>query len=235
MSNKPLWMPLCPADYLKDTRHLSTVEHGAYLLLLMTAWNDGGKLPGDATRLARIAGLDADQWAEVGPVVMAFFQTKGGAFEHGRVTRELARAGRLIEQKREAGKASAKARAEKANSNGCSTGVDDPLQRNANQSQSQALSNDKGADAPDETKDLFSEGVALLVATGSNVGAARSFIGKCRKDHGDTATLKAIREAGRQHITEPKGWITKALLAAPANDASALIDSVGRAYGKAGA
>lgn len=231
MANKPLWMPLCPADYLKDTRHLSTLEHGAYLLLLMTAWNDGGRLPDDAARLARIAGLDVAQWAEVGPVVMAFFRQKGRAYEHGRVTREFAKAGRLIEQKREAGKASAKARADKANSNGRSTGVDDPLQRNANQSQSHTLSNDKGAVAPDDGKELFSDAVALLVSKGSSVGAAYSFLGKCRKDHGDPATLHVVTEAIRQQISEPKSWITKALKVAPANDAAALIQSVQRTYG----
>ena len=51
------WMPFYVADYLRDTRHLSATEHGAYMLLIMQAWTQGGLLPLDPVRLARIAGL----------------------------------------------------------------------------------------------------------------------------------------------------------------------------------
>jgi uncharacterized protein YdaU (DUF1376 family) len=60
--------------YLADTRHLTTLEHGAYLLLIMEAWRRPHcDLPDDDRILARMAGLPADEWAEVRDIVMGFW------------------------------------------------------------------------------------------------------------------------------------------------------------------
>lgn len=233
----PLWMPLHVADYLKDTRHLSTVEHGAYLLMLMNAWTAGGTLPTDERRLARIAGLDADQWAESGEVLLAFFTLDGGAYRHKRIDAELVRAGRLIEQKRAAGKASAEARARRTEGNGrCngrSTGVERANQRRGNQSQSQcSVSKDTGAEAPrDPVKELIDEGVALLTKDGSSQSSARSFIGKCRKQSGDQLVRAAFRDAERLNVAEPKAWIA-ARLRNEGNSSAAFYESIERTYRK---
>lgn len=71
-------LPLWTDAYLADTRHLSTIEHGAYLLLLMEAWRRPNcDLPADDKLLARLAGLSAGDWLDVAPAVMELWQLDG--------------------------------------------------------------------------------------------------------------------------------------------------------------
>ena len=64
--------------YLADTRHLSTVEHGAYLLLLMEAWRRPNcDLPDDDKILARLAGLPEQEWTTIKDAILAFWNYDG--------------------------------------------------------------------------------------------------------------------------------------------------------------
>lgn len=83
------FMPLWTDAYLGDTTHLSTIEHGAYLLLLMTMWRAGGDLPNDDKMLARYARLTTGQWRRIKPVLMPFFRVRDGRLTQGRLTDEL--------------------------------------------------------------------------------------------------------------------------------------------------
>ncbi len=82
------WMPLYIGDYLKDTRHLTTLQHGAYLLLLMEYWTKG-KLPQDVPSLRRISLLDRHQWRRNAPAIAAFFSPD---WRHSRMEKELEKA-----------------------------------------------------------------------------------------------------------------------------------------------
>lgn len=67
-------LPLFTDAYLADTRHLTTVQHGAYLLLLMEAWRrPSTNLPDDDMLLSKLAGLSTTDWADAKPVLMAFW------------------------------------------------------------------------------------------------------------------------------------------------------------------
>ena len=85
-------MQLYVADYLGDTRHLTTEQHGAYLLLLMTMWRSDGVLPNDAKKLARIAGCTASRWARIADDVLAFFDEDGDLLTNKRLMLELEKA-----------------------------------------------------------------------------------------------------------------------------------------------
>lgn len=109
-SNPSTWMPLYVGDYLRDTGHLSTAEHGAYFLMLMHAWTHGGELPADPPRLCIITKLNAKEWRHSNDVLMAFFQRNGGVLRHKRLDHELANATTMTEQRRIAGRHSAERR-----------------------------------------------------------------------------------------------------------------------------
>lgn len=86
MSRGAQWFPLYVGDYLADTMHLSTQEHGAYLLLLMHSWRNG-PLPSEDRQIARIARLAVRDWARVRDAVMAFFTLTEDGFVQLRLER----------------------------------------------------------------------------------------------------------------------------------------------------
>jgi uncharacterized protein YdaU (DUF1376 family) len=85
-----IWMPVFIGDYLADTMHLSTEQHGAYLLLLFHLWRRGS-LHDDDGALAQITGLSRNAWSNARPVLAEFFQIHDGLWRLGRVERERTR------------------------------------------------------------------------------------------------------------------------------------------------
>lgn len=103
MSKPDIFMPIYIGDYIRDTGHLSTAEHGAYMLLLMHYWSTGVALPGDEKRLARITKSTPQQWAESREVLLDFFELRDGRYFHKRVEHELQRAAKIYEDRSNAG------------------------------------------------------------------------------------------------------------------------------------
>lgn len=104
------WMPLHVRKYLGDTMHLTTEQHGAYLLLLMAYWMRGGPLPANDNELAAIVRMSRAAWARVKTILEPFFTTVDGKWVQKRAEEELATARGIVAAKSEAGKAGAAAR-----------------------------------------------------------------------------------------------------------------------------
>lgn len=83
------YMQLYTSDYLADTAHLTTEEHGAYLLLLMNYWQRAKPLDNSNGRLAHVARLSAERWAAVEPVLAEFFTIDGETWTQARIERDL--------------------------------------------------------------------------------------------------------------------------------------------------
>ena len=108
-------MPLFTDAYMADTRHLTAAQHGAYLLLLMTAWRmPDCKLPDDDVFLSRCASMDLRTWKKNKAVVMTFWKVdEQQKFYQARLVDERNYVDELSSKNAEAGRASALKRKER--------------------------------------------------------------------------------------------------------------------------
>lgn len=99
------FMPFFIGDYMADTTHLTTAQHGAYMLLLLACWTRGGALPDDNAELSRITRCRIDRWRNtVRPIMETFFQIAEGKWTHKRIDKELAKVRRRADVSRENGR-----------------------------------------------------------------------------------------------------------------------------------
>src|SRR3546814_11524911 len=89
MSQKPSHIPLFPDAYHRDTTHLTTEEHGAYLLLLMAAWGtEACSLPNDERRLAALSKTTVQRWRKLAPTVFEYWTIERGRIWQKRLMKE---------------------------------------------------------------------------------------------------------------------------------------------------
>lgn len=148
------YMQLYIADYLADTMHLSTEEHGAYLLLMFNYWQTGRAIP--KNRLAKIARVSSERWGAVEESLREFFTDNGTEWVHKRIEDDLALVRETLAKRSAAGKASVQSRRNRketqsaSESNTCSTGVGSVFEHDVNK---QATNKDTDPDKDTDLKD----------------------------------------------------------------------------------
>jgi uncharacterized protein YdaU (DUF1376 family) len=128
------YMPFYPGDYLADTMHLNTEEHGAYFLLMLAYWKNGGPLPTEDLQM--ITRLANDRWTTVEIKLQRFFNVTPTHWQHERINRDLDDVARKYQSAIKAGKASAEARRNRKKqkkSNETATGVERALPLRSNE------------------------------------------------------------------------------------------------------
>lgn len=104
------WMPLWIGAYLADTMKLTTLQHGAYFLLLISYWRERSPLADDDEELRSITKTDKAEWKRLRPVLAKFFRVADGVWWHKRVEAEIAAADERSKKSSEKAKKAAEAR-----------------------------------------------------------------------------------------------------------------------------
>jgi uncharacterized protein YdaU (DUF1376 family) len=99
------WMPLYWADYFADTTHLTTEEHGAYLLLIGAYWRRNSPLPDDKSFLASLTKMTVRRFNSVRDKLSDMFVLVDGLWYHVRVEYELLRSSERLSSARANGRA----------------------------------------------------------------------------------------------------------------------------------
>lgn len=87
------FLALYTGDYLRDTRHLTPMKHGIYLLLLMHCWDQKSPLPLDEQECAGIANCrSADEIDALRYIVGRFFVKLDDGHYNKRMCQEIERA-----------------------------------------------------------------------------------------------------------------------------------------------
>lgn len=191
------FMPLYVADYMSDAAHLSTMEHGAYLLLIMTYWQRGEPLPADDKKLARICRVGPREWTRIKPVISEFFQVDCNNWLHSRIERELQNVRTKSLKKRNGGLARAKQMHSSclavAQQSDTDTDTDNTLA--------------KASDAPASSDKQFWDNAKAYIG-GKSPGA---LIGRWLKEYTKDEVAKAITAAQIERVVDPVPYVTAVL------------------------
>jgi hypothetical protein len=211
------WLKFYPRDWRGDQalRAVSIAARGLWMEMLCIMHEASpyghlvlGGLAVSNGVLARMSGLGAD---ECGTLVAelesagVFSRTRKGVIYSRRMTKDRSRAekGRKAVKKRWAQKTESKGK--------ISTPNRSPDRPPTTQKPEARYSEDKSSAGkpPDQVKELFDQGVALLTAAGHSERQARSMVGRWRKARTDAEVGRLLTEAAGK--SAPIEWMEKAV------------------------
>lgn len=83
------WHPFYPANYLRETQHLTLEEKGAVMALRCQIWENGGPIADDDNRLCLLVGLSLKLWRKISTNVKSCFVLKDGKLTCHYLEKEL--------------------------------------------------------------------------------------------------------------------------------------------------
>ena len=97
------YLPLYTGDYLRDTRALTPLEHGVFLMLLMYCWDTRGPLPLDEQDCAGLANCRSNTEIDaLRKVLRKFFIRMDDGYYNKRIQREIEKSVNISNKRSEA-------------------------------------------------------------------------------------------------------------------------------------
>lgn len=198
-------LPLWTDAYLGDTTHLTTIEHGAYLLLLISMWRTPDKkLPDDDGKLARYARLTKGQWVRIKATLMPFFTVTDGYLTQGRLSDEA----EAVRQNSKMQSNRVKRRWLKNKKTNDTVVIPDAYRSDTSLTLTHTVSKDTGADAPVDP--LWGPSLTYLMdKTGKSRASCASVMGKWIKDSSREIVLSAITAAQVERAVDPVSYVSR--------------------------
>jgi uncharacterized protein YdaU (DUF1376 family) len=204
-------------DYIQKTMHLTTEQHGAYMLLLMALWNGGASLPNDAARLARITRVSPKRWPMIWAEIASFFTVTDGLITQDRLTKEHQKVLSLSQERKNAGSKGGKAKALKTYDVDLASATILPEQNSTiPEPEPEPERKSRGASAPTTRSQVIE-----VLCEQAGIEAVESFVTYRSKHKSKALTLtaakrlagelQAIRQAGIDAddalgLAEERGW-----------------------------
>lgn len=199
-------MPLWVGDFLTKTISLDTRETGAYMLLLMAMWTNGGSLPEDHKKLQRIARAGRD-WPTIWRGIEGFFKVENGVITQSRLTEELQKVCAKREANSRSGALGGKAKALKEKGVALANATISPQQSYSEpESKGEAkasLARKRGGDDP-----AFAEFWAIYPRKVAKGAARKAWAKATRTSDPPTIIAAASRVEDRgQYTPHPASWL----------------------------
>lgn len=204
------YMPLFVADYLADTAHLTTIQHGAYLLLIMNYWQRGKPVANDDAKLARIVGMSVRNWQQIKEPVLEMFDTGTDSgpqyLHHHRIDRELDRVAAKSLKCKKAALANDKRTLSKR-----STDAERTHSHTQAHTDTSSEPNGSAVAMIDCEAVMWRQGRLYLQSQGVSEQRASQMLGKWKKESGPEAVIVALGKAQREGAIDPISFVTGCL------------------------
>lgn len=198
-------------DYLKDTAHLSLLEHGVYSRLLDVYYTRESGIP--VSECGRLVGAKSkDERSALGVVLAEFFVVEDGILKQARCDLEIAR----FQDKQRKAKASADARwahternanaspnAMRTHSEGNAPSLQTPDPDPTPEKRTEAIASAALTVVDDRKDAIFALGLPMLTTAGVDEKQARAFLGFLRKHNTDAAVVEALKRCSIERALQP--------------------------------